>query len=212
MQAYIDLENVSNMPPNRRWQLNDCQVKQMIAQSVPNEVFSNIKMHMHAKDVWDTLKTIFEGRLSLISVNLGQRLQSTHCAEDESVRNHFVKLTDMREQLASMGETIIESKYASILMGSLPKSYSQTISSIATTSKITGTAATPQVIISLVTNKYDKHTVESGGIPDEALAADSRKGKKGKKCDVKCDNCHKKGHTKAECWAKGGGNEGGGPK
>ena len=97
-------------------------------------------------------------------------------------------------------------------MGSLPKSYSQTISSIATTSKITGTTATPQVIISLVTNEYNKRTVKSGRIPDEALAADSHKGKKGKKRNVKCDNCHKKGHTKAECWAKGGGNKGGGPK
>ena len=27
-----------------------------------------------------------------------------------------------------------------------------------------------------------------------------------------CFNCHKKGHKKAECWAKGGGKEGQGPK
>ncbi len=32
---------------------------------------------------------------------------------------------------------------------------------------------------------------------------------KGKKYVIKCDNRHKNGHTKAECWAKGG-NEGGG--
>jgi hypothetical protein len=32
------------------------------------------------------------------------------------------------------------------------------------------------------------------------------------KRDVECFHCHKKGHIKAECWAKGGGNEGGGPK
>jgi len=27
---------------------------------------------------------------------------------------------------------------------------------------------------------------------------------KGKKYVIKCDNRHKNGHTKAECWAKGG--------
>ncbi|TFK17283.1 hypothetical protein FA15DRAFT_561514, partial [Coprinopsis marcescibilis] len=27
-----------------------------------------------------------------------------------------------------------------------------------------------------------------------------------------CFNCHKKGHIRAECWAKGGGREGQGPK
>ena len=29
---------------------------------------------------------------------------------------------------------------------------------------------------------------------------------------MECFNCHKKGHSEAECWASGGGNEGGGPK
>jgi hypothetical protein len=29
---------------------------------------------------------------------------------------------------------------------------------------------------------------------------------------VECFNCHKKGHIKAECWAKGGGKEGQGPR
>ena len=29
---------------------------------------------------------------------------------------------------------------------------------------------------------------------------------------MECFNCHKKGHKKAECWAKGGGKEGQGPK
>jgi hypothetical protein len=184
----------------------------MILSSVPNEVFSNIKRQTHTKDVWDMLKAIFKGRSSLISVNLGQHLQSTKCSEDDSICDHFAKLTDMRKQLASMGKTISDTKYTSILMGSLPKSYSQTLSAIAATSKITGTAVTPSVVISLATDKYDKQTVKGSGLPNEALAADTRKNKKGKQHDVECDNCHKKGHMKPECWAKGSGNEGRGPK
>ena len=35
--------------------------------------------------------------------------------------------------------------------------------------------------------------------------------KKGKKCNVECYNCHKRGHIKADCWAKGGCKEGQGP-
>jgi hypothetical protein len=33
-----------------------------------------------------------------------------------------------------------------------------------------------------------------------------------KKHDVECYNCHKRGHMKADCWAKGGGKEGQGPR
>ncbi len=33
------------------------------------------------------------------------------------------------------------------------------------------------------------------------------------KCkNIKCHNCHKKGHYKSQCWAKGGRDEGGGPR
>src|SRR5271154_4019935 len=30
--------------------------------------------------------------------------------------------------------------------------------------------------------------------------------------DIECSNCHKKGHSHAQCYAKGGGNEGQGPR
>lgn len=58
-----------------------------------------------------------------------------------------------------------------------------------------------------------------------ALAAHAKKGKKkrggkGKKpaksedseSDVKCGNCRKEGHTENNCWSKGGGKEGQGPR
>ena len=46
-------------------------------------------------------------------------------------------------------------------------------------------------------------------------ASDRSKGsskKGGSKKDVECFNCHKKGHYAADCWAKGGGKEGQGPR
>ena len=46
---------------------------------------------------------------------------------------------------------------------------------------------------------------------DEALTADASKKKKSKK-DIECFNCKKRGHMKSDCWAKGGGKEGQGPK
>jgi hypothetical protein len=47
---------------------------------------------------------------------------------------------------------------------------------------------------------------------DEAFATDSTKKKDKHKHKVECHNCHKKGHMKAGCWAKGGSKEGQGPR
>ena len=119
------------------------------------------------------LKGIFEGRSLPISVNLSQHLQNTRCGEDEDVQEHFAKLADMREQLVLMGESITNTKYRVILQGLLPASYSQTLTAIATMTMITGTNATPAVIIKLITDEYDRRMVESGGASDEALAAEA---------------------------------------
>jgi hypothetical protein len=40
----------------------------------------------------------------------------------------------------------------------------------------------------------------------------SRNGGNGSKSNIKCFNCHKKGHKMSECWAKGGGKEGQDPR
>ena len=55
------------------------------------------------------------------------------------------------------------------------------------------------------------------------LAALSKKPKAGKQCNrkgkekstpdaMKCENCKESGHDEANCWAKGGGEEGQGPR
>jgi hypothetical protein len=49
--------------------------------------------------------------------------------------------------------------------------------------------------------------------PRFSASTSFRGGKKGGgKSNIECYNCHKKGHMKANCWAKGGGKEGQGPK
>src|SRR5260370_1097008 len=84
--------------------------------------------------------------------------------------------------------------------------------SISGSDKVSRTAVSSMITVKLAMDEYNQCTLQSRKAQDEAFTADSQKKKKGKKRDVECENCHKKGHTKAQCWAKGGGNEGGGPK
>src|ERR1700761_554313 len=52
-----------------RWAYGEATVKQAIAASVPDSIFMQIKSHTRAKDVWDGLKTLFEGRSQMIAVD-----------------------------------------------------------------------------------------------------------------------------------------------
>ena len=197
-----------------RWAHGEATVKQAIAASVPDSIFNRIKGSTRAKDVWDALRALFEGRTQMIVVDLRRQIQSLKCGEDDNVRTHFDNIANLREQLAAMGKTIPDDEYSSILLGSIPSTFEATISAMSTTVALTNVALTPDTVIRLITDEYDRRVLKAGKQAegqDEALTADANKKKKSKR-DIECFNCKKRGHVKADCWAKGGGKEGQGPK
>ena len=78
----------------------------------------------------------------------------------------------------------------------------------------------PDALMNSVIDEYDRQSVKKGPCKDKTAdaafyAGGGSKGSKdgkGSKRDVECFNCHKKRHKKSDCWAKGGGKEGQGPK
>ena len=183
---------------------------QWITSTIPNEVFIHVKNKSNMKAVWDTLKTKFEGCSQIKKINLNKEFVDMRCGEDKNVCNFFNKLAAMRERLASMGESYTDMKYAQILMGSMPVKYLNVKTPINTSAEMQQANPTTAMVIKLFIDEYDQLT---GGkmMTEKALSAETQK-KKGKKSNIECFNCHKKGHTKAKCWGPGGGNEGSGPK
>ena len=214
-QAYKDAGDVGGVKPEARWKTDEAAVRQLIVASVPDSVFNRIKGSANAKSVWDELKTIFEGRTRNLLIDLGRKLQNTRCGEDDDVRAHFEALANFREQLAAMGQTISDEQYTNILMSSLPSSYDANISIITTNADMNSTTITSTTVIRIITDEYDKRQLKNSkpkSTQEEAFTAETQKNKKKNKKDVECFNCKKKGHIKADCWAKGGGKEGQGPK
>ena len=215
-QTYKDAGDVGGVKPEARWKADEAAVRQLIVASVPDSVFNRIKNGTDAKAVWELLKKVFEGRTRNLLIDLGKKLQNTKCGEDEDIRAHFESLANFREQLASMGETISDESYTNALMSSLPSSYDSNVAMITTNADMSSTTITSETVIRILTDEYDKRTLKKTkpkSTQDEAFATDAQKNNKKKnKKDVECFNCHKKGHMKSDCWAKGGGKEGQGPK
>lgn len=107
----------------------------------------------------------------------------------------------------------------------------QTITAAERASKLSGQAnqMKPNDLIAFIIEEAQHHVIndERTKLAKTALAAHTKKGgkkqaRKGKKpakseeieseSNVKCGNCKKDGHTKSDCWSKGGGKEGQGPR
>lgn len=59
--TYTNMGNVNNLTPDMRWENDEATAMYIIATSIPNTVFTNIKSKNTAKDVWDALKALYEG-------------------------------------------------------------------------------------------------------------------------------------------------------
>jgi len=129
-QAYNDRGTINGIAPRMWWEDDDQAVKHIIMNSVPDEVFNHIKGGASTKAWWDSLKTICEGRSRSLLINLGWKLQNTYCGDDDDIRTHFAKLTNIREQLVAMGQSVVDQQYANILLASLPPCYEMCICTI----------------------------------------------------------------------------------
>src|SRR5436853_964854 len=123
----------------------------------------------------------------MVAINLRQKMQNVSCGASDDVRTHFDKLADMNEKLSSIGVTLEDHEYASILIGSLPPIYEPTISSILAAAKLGKTPLDPDTVVSLITDDFDRRKLtKKKGKRDEkdvAFYANGSEGGKGGKCE-----------------------------
>jgi transposase InsO family protein len=210
-QEYIDGGDIGGLTPEARWRKEEGNVKTVIGTSVPDDVFNRISEGGTAKGVWDALKQDYEDRSLMTTVELVRRFRTKKCGEKENVRTHFQELSDLRDQLAAIGKSVDDSDFTATLLASLPPSYVHACTAINSSARLGAVTLTPSIAKEIVLEEYQRRVAADpkNESHDEAFNADPQKKKKR---DVECFNCHKRGHVKAECYAKGGGQEGQGPK
>ena len=201
----------------KEWKQGEAIAKQQIASSIPDSLFMKIRAKGTAYNIWTELGKHFEKRSRMVSIDLRRRIQEQRCTDKGDITEHLATLRTMRENLASMGESLSDSDFYSIIMGSLPASYDSYLSALNATSSVLGTHLSADDLMLAITEEFERRALKSKGKSKEENVAfhadDSKKDKKGgSKRKGDCHNCGKKGHWTRDCYAEGGGKEGQGPK
>jgi gag-polypeptide of LTR copia-type len=218
---YTTTGNINRVTPDDRWAREEGAIRTMIGNSIPDSAFNKIKSHSAVKDIYDTLKQVYEDCSSALVTDLMRCFRNKKCRENKSIHIHFEQLANFREQLSAMGKTVIDTDYLDTLFALLPTSYKQACVSISASNCLGVTTLMADIFEQYILDESKQCVIKNQrkDSKDEAFAADTKKdnGKdtdKGKDKDKpkQCSNCQKHSHVKADCWAKGGGKEGQGPK
>jgi hypothetical protein len=93
--VYMNAGEVSGLDPDACWDQHKASMKQLIAASIPDSTFNQVKLGLSMKDVWKKLKQLYEGRTEMMMTDLSQRLESTKCGEEDNICTHFQTLGDL---------------------------------------------------------------------------------------------------------------------
>ena len=206
-----------------KWQSEEAIIRQAIASTISDSLFLEVRKTDTALGMWEAVKGQREKKSRMVTVDMRRKLQAEKCPESGDVRAHLYKLQAMREDLASMGGSIDDEDFTSIILGSIPQSYDTYIAAITATSTLMDKTLSPTNLIDAIRDEADRRTIKNPkskkAEQDVAYSAgqSSGKGKKDgegtkKSKKVKCYNCKNFGHIAKQCWVKGGGAEGKGPK
>ena len=198
-----------------------------------------IKSLKTAKEMWDAVSADATTKSSLYLLDAEDQLASMKLAENEDskahlaeMKLHFQLMLQRRENLTKMGSELSDTRFNTIIMSSLLESYRPTLQMITAAEKansLTGGSTKKMKADDLIAFLMEEaqHRVindERSKDSEQALAAHVKKKGKGKgrgkgdgkalnaDSEILCHNCKKPGHKKANCWAKGGGKEGQGPR
>jgi gag-polypeptide of LTR copia-type/GAG-pre-integrase domain len=195
-------------------------VREVIYRTVDNTTFLQVKNESNAAAIWKKVASIHADKGSLYETNLLMQLQNTCYAEGESMRDHIAKMTELREWLAEMNTLVSDESFVSYLRTSLSlaPSFRTLFTTLSATAHQMGKKLTPTDVIWHLTEEATSAEIEDSiNKSNAAMLAATFKAKsrnsRSSKNDILCTNtnCGRRGHTKDQCWSKGGGKEGQGP-
>ena len=111
-----------------------------------------------------------------------------------------------------MEQSPSDDDFYAIVIGSLPSSYDPFISALNAASSVIGTFLAPDDLMQTISDEYDRRNLGRTPKKEENVAFHAGESSRKGKLALKCFNCEKKGHKKADYWAEGGGKAGQGPR
>ena len=112
------------------YKLKSDKAYSLIALSVSKSLQAHIMSTTDPAEAWNTLQKQFEFISITQIVRLNRKFYAASVKEGDNLMEHITYMTSLAEQLRELKEDISTKKFATVILGSLPDSYENFISSL----------------------------------------------------------------------------------
>lgn len=179
------------------WNRREKIARIIVKNSLGIKDYSQVRHTRNVTEIWNTLTYLHQSTGAQGKADLIWKFWATRCEEGASVRLHVGEIRSLHLELAELGIVIERYLLAIVLCKSLPPSYDNFVSTI-------------------FASMTDLENADPDYIARKIFEEDMRRSERSEDANlatqIKCQNCNKKGHLKSDCYSKGGGKEGQGPR
>ena len=112
------------------YRLRSDKAYSLIALSIEKNLQVHIASTVNPKEAWDILQNHFEFVSVTQIVRLNRKFYAASMKEGDDLMEHITYMTALAEQLREMKEDISSKKFATVILGSLPESYDNFMTSL----------------------------------------------------------------------------------
>jgi hypothetical protein len=112
------------------WKKNDVKSRKIIIYSVRHHILPCICTLNKSYLMYDVLKKMFERNNTNKALTLKHQLQNLKMMKDDTITTFFMKISEIRDQLGAIGETITHKELVMITLNAFPSHWEPFIQSI----------------------------------------------------------------------------------
>jgi hypothetical protein len=104
-------------------EVKEAKAKRIILDGVKDHLIPHLAEKKTAKEMWDTLKNLFEGKNENRKMALKDKLHDTKMGKEESVSSYLTRVAQVKDELAAVGEVISDSELVRIALKGFTKEW-----------------------------------------------------------------------------------------
>ena len=129
-EAALTQAQMNTLRENRK---KDSKALFHIYQTIEMQVYERVAKAENAKQAWDMIENAYKGKEKVKKVrlqSLRKEFEKLEMKEDETIKDYFIRVTSIVNQMASNGEILEDARIVEKILRSLPAKFDYVVAAI----------------------------------------------------------------------------------